>query len=219
VRDEDGVYPYKEEKMRIKFNWNSDVGDYDYEVVDAGLGYTGATYQYPRLNPATFALITMTSLQHALFEGNSYTRTQRTAVNAFDIGTPISFLITTPNTLVRALLLIQGDADLTAYWELFEDTGNLAEFNVTGGVAATPINRDRNSSNTSTLTITTAPTINAATAAALIATESIGWASSGEELQGYILKQNKKYLARATSYVDNNEGSFSLTWYEYTALE
>jgi len=205
--------------MRVKFTLNPTTGEYDYEVVDVKLGYTGATYQYPRLNPATFALITMTSLQHALFEGNSYTLTQRTAANAFDIAAPISFLITTPDTLVRSLLLVQGDADLTAYWELFEDTGVLAEFNVTGGVAATPINRDRNSSNSSVLTVATAPTITAATAAALIATESIGWASSGEELQGYILKQNTKYLARATSYADNNEGSFSLTWYEYTALE
>jgi len=116
-------------------------------------------------------------------------------------------------------LLIKGDADLTAYWELFENTGVIGEFNVSGGVAAVPINRNRNSSNTSTLTITTSPTITAATAAALIATGAIGWASSGEELQGYLLKQNTKYLVRATSYSDNNEGSLSISWDERTLLE
>jgi len=205
--------------MRIRFTWDTNLGDYSYEVIDPALGYTGASYQAPRLNPATFAQLAITPIQHNMYEGNAYSLTQRSNVNAFDIAAPMSFFITVPDTAILVHLLIQGDADLSAYWELFEDTGNLAQFNISGGVAATPINRNRNSADTSTVTATTAPTITAATTAALIATESIGWASSGETLQGYILKRNTKYLVRATSYNDNNEGSISLTWQEITALE
>jgi len=52
-------------------------------------GYTGATFQPLRINPALYSLISITHLQNALYEGNAYSHTQRTAVNAFDIAAPI----------------------------------------------------------------------------------------------------------------------------------
>jgi len=52
----------------------------------------------------------------------------------------------------------------------------------------------------------------------LIATESTVKAGGSVERFGFILRQNTKYLARATSYVDNNEGSFRLKWHEHLAL-
>jgi len=157
-------------------------------------------------------------LDSEVHQGHSFTVSQRTAVDAFDIASPRSFYIITPNTVMRVHMSVYGEANLPAYWEFFEDTGNPAEFSVSGGVSITPVNRNRNSPISSVLTITIAPTVGVAATGALIATESTVKAGGSAERLGFILKQNTKYLARATSYQDNNEGSFRLKWHEHIAL-
>jgi len=207
---------------RIKWEYDSDIDDYSYNVVDAVAriqGYTGATYQNLRIDPATFSLQVIDFMDYEVHAGHAFVVSQRSAVDAFDILSPLSFYIITPNTTKHSHIALYGEANLPAYWELFEDTGNAAEFNVSGGSTITPINRNRNSDITSTLTITTGPTITAATAAALIATEATGKAGGDGKSLGFVLKKNTKYLARATSYLDNNEGSFRMKWHEHTDLE
>jgi len=207
---------------KIKWEYDPDIDDYSYNVVDAAArmqGYTGATYQSLRIDPVTFSLQVIDFMDHEVHAGDAFTVSQRSAIDAFDIASPLSFYIITPNTAKHAHLTLYGEANLPAYWEFFEDTDVIGEFNVSGGSAITPVNRNRNSDITSTLTITTGPTITAATAAARIATESTGKAGGGVEGLGFILKKNTKYLARATSYQDNNEGSLRMKWHEHTDLE
>jgi len=206
----------------MRWEWDADKGDYSYNIIDAVTriqGYTGATYQYPRLNPATFALQTMDILHSAVHEGCAFSASQKTATNAFDLLAPMTFYIITPNTTKWAHVVISGDANTPAYWELFEDTGEVAQFNVSGGVAYVPVNRNRNSDVASVLTITTGATVTAATTDALLAVDGIMKAADISSQYGFILKQNKKYLVRATTYTENNEGSLRLKWHEHTDLE
>ncbi len=174
------------------------------------------THTIGAIDGSTASLQTVDYPHHEIHGGSRYVLTQRTAVDAFDIAAPLSFYVITPNTTKWAHLVIYGDANAPAYWELFEDDGNASNFDVSGGSAATPTNRNRNSANTSGLTITTAPTITKAEAAVLISTEAIAKSSSAGTRHEWILAQNTEYLVRATSYVDNNEGSISLDWYEHT---
>ncbi|GAF84061.1 unnamed protein product, partial [marine sediment metagenome] len=153
---------------------------------------------------------------HEIHGGGAYTLSQRSAVNAFDIAAPMSFSIVTPNTTRWAHMVISGECNTPAFWELFEDNGVAANFDVAGGVIVNSINRNRNSANASGLLVTTAPVITQATVAALIASEAIAKSSSGGERHEFMLRQNTQYLVRATSYADNNEGSLSLNWYEHT---
>jgi len=183
-------------------------------------GYTGATYQYPRLAASSFALITASIMQNAVHEGNAFMVSQRTALDEFDMDAPLTFYIIVPDTLKWAHLSIFCDANTPAYWELFEDGGDPSKFDVSGGVAVVPVNRNRNlSSGESGLTITKGATVDKADAACCIATEVAAKAADESQRVGVVLKQNTKYLVRAMSYADNNEGSLRLKWKEMTDME
>ncbi len=177
--------------------------------------YTEWMIYLNQLDGETVARPTIDYVHHEIHEGNSYVLTQRTALNAFDIAAPISFLIQTPNTVDWMNLVISGESNNPSFWELYRDTGNLLEFNVAGGAAVIPVNRNGNSANLSGAVVTTAPVITVAGAAALLASEAIGRSSSGADRQEFILAQNTAHLVRATSYIDNNEGSLSLNWYHH----
>lgn len=155
----------------------------------------------------------VTAMERSTNEGTSWLVSLTTVVNAFDIASPLAFLVTTPNTGIRIYVQAHGCANTPANLEIFEDTGVLAQFNVTGGTAFTPINKNRNSANVSTVTVTHTPTITAVTADALILGRHVG-KSGGHLSHGIVLKQNTKYLFRLVSLEDNNEGSLNLDWLE-----
>lgn len=131
----------------------------------------------------------------------------------------IEFIVTTPDTTVRAHLLfsVQGSEKVTA--EVFEGASG-----ITGGASTTPVNSNRNSANTSVFTITKDPTsitgdgnrIDAYSVGTASLTPSaqgnIGEAKREEEL---ILKQNTVYLFRITSGADANTISYKASWYEH----
>ena len=168
------------------------------------------------VDKTTHAINVIAYAHHEAHGGSAYVISQRTAVNEFDIAAPMTFYITTPDTTKWPHLTITGEANTAAYWELFEDNGNTDNFNVTGGDSVTAMNRNRNSSKTSGLTITTGATVTQATSDVLIETEALGKSGGSGERHEFILKQNTKYLVRSTSYADNNEGSFTIDWYEHT---
>jgi hypothetical protein len=171
------------------------------------------------LDASTYAQIGIDYQHHKIHDGNSYIITQRAAKDALDENAPLTYYIITPDTTKWAHMTAEINLADGGYFEVFEDTGVAAEFNVSGGTSQTPINLDRNSSNTSGLTITYGSTVTAATSAALIYTESIGGkkgAGSGATRLELILKQNTEYLARLSTHADNNEGSMELAWYEHT---
>ena len=107
-----------------------------------------------------------------------------TASNNYD------FLITTPTT-TEIHLHYDLDVDAEAYSTLYEGP------NASGGTAATPINRNRTSANTTSLTITTLPTVTTTgtqlRAAALSTTKKVGGDLETDE---FILQANTKYLLR-----------------------
>ena len=165
-------------------------------------------------DPSTGALVVLQHSHHEVHEGVAFVLSQRTAVNAFDIAAPLTFYITTPAGDEGLHLVISGEANVPAFWELFEDNGNAAHFDVAGGSAAVPLNRNRNSATVPLVTVTTGATVTQATADALIDTSAMGRAG-GSERNEFILKPSTEYLIRATSYVDNNEGSITLGFYQH----
>jgi len=177
---------------------------------------TGDLARYVGLDKSTRALLCIDYAHHEIHGGSAYTVSQKTAVNAFDITSPMTFHITTPNTAKYAHIIILGEANTPAYWELFEDNGVAANFNISSGSSVTPKNRNRNSSKTSKLTIKSGVTVTQATTDVLIDVEAIAKSAGGGERHEWVLKANTEYLVRATSYTDNNEGSLTLDWYEHT---
>ena len=177
---------------------------------------TGADpYRDVRMDRSTHSLQVIDYAHHEIHSGSAYVVSQRTAVNAFDIATPMSFLITVADTAKWPHITISGEANTPAYWELFEDDGNGDHFTVVDGSAVTPTNRNRNSSKTAGVVIASGPTVTNATADVLLCTEAIAKSASGGDRHEFILKQNTKYLVRATAYTNDNEGSLSLDWYEH----
>jgi hypothetical protein len=171
------------------------------------------------LDASTYALMTISYPHHEIHDGNAYTITQFAAKDALDTGSPLTYYVVTPNTTAWAHLWFQAELADGGYVEVFEDNGTAAEFDVSGGTSQTPINMNRNSSNTSGLTITYGATVTAADAAARIDVRVIGGkkaAGATASRQEFIMKQNTEYLFRLSTYADNNEGSLGLEWYEHT---
>lgn len=127
-------------------------------------------------------------------------------------GDTIDFVVTTPDTLEWAHMIFRYVASAGATLQVYEDSSG-----VVGGSATTPINNNRNSNNTSSLSVVKDPT--SVTAGTLIysctvgATSSQGFIGRSEEI---ILKQNTVYLFRLTSEYGTNVISFNGQWYEHT---
>lgn len=97
-----------------------------------------------------------------------------------------------------------------------------AVMTLTGGTPTTPMNNNRNSTNTSVMTVYKTPSIN--TTGSLIYSQSSGYA--GVTLQNakegivsrnkeIILKQNSDYIFRITSKDDDNIINYCGEWYEH----
>jgi len=165
------------------------------------------------IDEKTGAQVAIACVEHEVHEGNAYMVSLSSALDAFDIAAPLSFLFITPNTPIRCHMHVHGSANTAAIIQCYEDTGVAAQFTVTGGTGITPINRNRNSSKTSVATVTHTPDIGNATADALIHSKYAAKAGI-EESFPMLLKQNTAYLFRFLSNGDNNEGSLNLSWCE-----
>ena len=126
-------------------------------------------------------------------------------------------LVVTPNTTKWSHLLFDIQSPLGITFEIFEGTDS------TGGTSITAFNNNRNSVNTSGMTITHTPVIT--TAGTLIKSRKAGTSTAAFRTSGlirddneFIAKQNTKYLIRITSNVNSNYVSGSLFWYEHTNL-
>lgn len=130
--------------------------------------------------------------------------------------------ITTPNTTKWVHMTIEFDTESETDWYFYENvTINVA------GTATVPVNHDRNSTNTSGLTVkvitnTTTANANSDTAVAGATTLMHGISGAGKKQGGqggarheFVLKQNEDYslrfIATAAGYVN-----FHLDWYEHT---
>lgn len=158
----------------------------------------------------------MTFAHHELHEGNAFAVDDTQNVNT----TTLKWLITTPNTTSWSHMLF----DISCTGELYVVITEGADR--TGTTLLTNINRNRNSSETSALTVHRAFSGGSTDGATIIFQRRDGNTGIGGKtvssggLRGvneFILKQNTKYVVSATTYADEYV-SFSLDWYKHTNL-
>jgi len=158
------------------------------------------------------ALTTILLPHHKIHEGNHYFVA---SFNTVDDGDNLDFCVTTPNNLNEFHMVfdVQSTSQLEIY--LYED----ADFD-NDGTTITPINSNRNSSNSSTLIIKLNNTIN--DTGTLLSKQSWGTAINPIKVTGggfgreteIILKSNTKYLFRFISRSNGNLVNYRSTWYE-----
>jgi hypothetical protein len=161
---------------------------------------------------STHALSVINDEEQQLHEGRHYS-----ICNSEVKGTSetIEFVITTPDTTNWAHMLFDINTSAGFTLHIYEGTDDIV-----GGTPATPVNNNRNSTNTSGLTILKDPT--STTDGTLLYTfgggsnQRGGVVSRGDEL---VLKQNEVYLFRITSLGASNRISYCGDWYEHSAIE
>jgi hypothetical protein len=167
---------------------------------------------------ATGAKITIEFPHSEVHEGDHY---KIVGSSSLTNGQICEFIIKTPNTAKWAHLLIDYQSNASAFTLIGYEGVTVA---TTGATAVTPFNNDRNSSNTSGLSIWRS-TGTATTSATIIdglftigssgnpQTRVGGQQSRSDEL---ILKQNTWYVFRFTNGADTNVINFRFSWYEHT---
>ena len=182
----------------------------------------GETHREVRLDSSTHALMRISYQHHEIHDGNNYNifGTQSLAINnVYDVQW------TTPDTAVEPHFTWEFITDDTTDLFIYEGASI-----VLAGTAITPINNNRNSSNTSGQTI---KGISNASVALANADTAVAGATTiysqrlfgsnfsahhqihGEEI---ILKRNTIYCMRAVAIAAANI-SFLCSWYEHTAKD
>ena len=170
----------------------------------------------PIADDVTHAITTVDYPHHELHGGSAYFVIYSALAGDTDV---IEVRIETPNTTKWAHMLIDIESALAATVEIWEGTTKTHE---AGNVLAA-LNRNRNSSNSSGLTICHTP--GGSESSGAIITEYIGAATtSGRVAAGgrsggrneIILDQNNDYLIRVTSRADSNALTIILDYYEHT---
>ena len=148
---------------------------------------------------------------HEIHSGSHYNYCDYQTGNA--INATIEFVMTTPNTTKWVHLVFEAYSSTGAFIELYEGTTG-----VTGGTTITPRNNNRNSLNTSDVTLVKDPTSitsDGTRAAGFLAGANRSGGSIVRENE-YVLKQNTSYLIRITSRAASNDISWAAEWYEHT---
>lgn len=124
----------------------------------------------------------------------------------------IEFVLTTPNTTSWTHMSLDFSSTLGVSLEVYEGASAIV-----GGTSVTAINNNRNSTNTSGMTILKDPT------SITDGTRIAGFLAGANRTGGFqqrdreiILKQNTTYLFRFTSLANSNAISFCGEWYEHT---
>lgn len=132
--------------------------------------------------------------------------------------------ITTPNTTKWAHFAFEFDTESETDWYFYENVNIIL-----AGTAVTLLNHERNSTNSSGLTVkvitnTTTGNANADTAVAAATILRHGIAGAGKKIGGYggtrhewVLKQNEDYCIR---FIASSAGyiAFHLDWHEHTNI-
>lgn len=184
-------------------------------------GYTGTTFQYPRIDSATFSLQTVDYEHHEIHSGSHFYIEDVSDIainNVFDVQW------TTPNTTTWAHFTFELNCEAETEWYIYE-----APTINTNGTAMTPINNNRNSSDTSQMAVssisnTSVANANADTqvsAATEIAHGIVGAGKNGgliNRSNEIILKQNTIYCYRAIANIAGYT-NFRMSWYEHAHKE
>ena len=163
----------------------------------------------------SYALTMIDVSHHEIHSGDHFYMDGYTSL---DIDGVLRVGLVTPNTTkwVHLTWTIYSNGVLTA--EFFEGAS------LSGGTPMTPLNNNRNSSNTSGITLTSGVTSSAD--GTLISKSKWGGTGfksvsggSGSRSDELILKQNTTYLRKFTSHTDSNIIGFKAMWYEHTAKQ
>lgn len=163
------------------------------------------------IDSADNALTTIDQEHHEVHEGNHYFAGSYTTLGTSGV---LDIIIVTPNTAIRMhyTAIVNSTAEMiAAFHEGVTETGD--------GAAVSIFNSDRNSSNTSTITMSTDPTTVSDTGTLLRAhsggsTGPFAVGSAARSTSENILKQNTKYLIRITSNAADNIIDWEVIWYE-----
>lgn len=195
-------------------------GDYG-QVADAVMYARGANslVMPVAMDKSTHALETVSYAHHEIHDGSDYFIEDVVDLSAGDY---FDVQITTPDNTAWAHVNFRLEAESETEWYLYEDVAIS-----TAGTTKTPRNSNRNSTNTSGLTV--AVISNASESDANDDTDVAGATAlmhgiigAGSQTKGnndhdheIIFKQNEDYsirvIATASGYVD-----YSLNWYEHT---
>lgn len=168
------------------------------------------TLRIARVDASTHTLQIIDYPHHEIHSGSHY---YIEGFAALELNDNLYVKLVTPDTTKWAhfLWMIESSGILTTY--LYEAvSGGMA-----GGSAVTPLNNNRNSANTSGLTITSGVTV-ATSLGTTISQAKWGSRSGGggqDREDEIILKQNTTYLRAFTSGVNGNVVSFKASWYEH----
>ncbi|MCK5017429.1 MAG: hypothetical protein KAS32_10215, partial [Candidatus Peribacteraceae bacterium] len=176
----------------------------------------GATERIPAIDDWTNAQIGIDFPHHEVHEENHYYIEGWVELDTDDT---LFVKLVTPDTVVWSHFKWDiGGTGITI--TTFDE---VATGGMTGGSGVTPLNNDRNSSNTSGMVLTSGVT-NADSYTTRIGNTKFGTATSPQRAIGgssgredeIILKQNTTYLRTFISESDNNYVSFKAFWYEHT---
>jgi len=171
------------------------------------------TSSFLKIDSTTNAIYTIDYEHHEIHEGDHY------FIESFDTlasGDSLEFCVIVPDTTKRAHMIFEFSSQLLAQFYVYEGS------TCTAGDTATAYNNDRNSSNTSVLTITTGGTVSAY--GTLLEKQSFGSGTNpasartgfGERNREIILKNNTTYTFLFISGANNNIVDYNASWYEHT---
>jgi len=173
--------------------------------------YTGSDTVAPvRMDSSTNSLQTVTYEHHEIHSGSHYYMANH---DDFGNGASSDFAIITPDTTKWIHMTFAIEGSYAVHLDIYEDSDFDGD-----GVAVDSFNNNRNSGNTTGMTITSDPTVNSV--GDMIFAQQKGankQAGSLERAQEIILKQNTKYIFRITNEsTSTNTISWLAEWYEHT---
>ncbi len=167
------------------------------------------------VDSATYALETIDYPHHEIHSGSHYCLEGFTTLSTSET---LYVKLVTPDTTKWSHFVWEIESSGILETNLYE--GSVG--GMTGGVGATPLNSNRNSTKTSGMTITKGVTV-ATSLGTVVSTKKVGGtgfksvsggsASRADEL---ILKQDTTYLREFKSSSGDNIISFRACWYEHT---
>ena len=162
------------------------------------------------IDQATRILMAMDYEHHEIHEGDHYTLCGHASLGLNAI---IDIIIRTPNIATWGHFIWEIDITQSTQIDIYEGASGIS-----GGSTLIPLNNNRNSSNTSIMTIIQNPSSIVSTGTLLPLSKVIGAnRSAGQDNRNkeIILKQNSIYLMRGTSLAAANTLNYCLSWYEH----
>ena len=161
------------------------------------------------VDASTETLQNLDYAHHEVHEGNHY------FISGYELAAALNdtveFTVQVPDSTTWPHMIFELFSSTGATFEMYEGATG-----VSGGSSVTPLNNNRNSANTSELTILKNPTVT--DSGSLIVDKLVGGerqSGSASRENEIILKQNTTYHIVITSLANSNDISWVVDWYEH----